>query len=204
MDLRVFAEAPEWVIASHNAGKISEIAELIAPFGLRAIGAEEAGIDEPEETEDSFSGNALLKARAGAAASGRVSLADDSGLAVAALGGAPGVYSARWAGSPRDFNAAMARVHEELEAEGARDRSARFVCVLALAHPDGATATFEGAVDGQIVWPPRGDQGFGYDPVFQPEGQTRTFAQMDAAEKRTMSHRARAFAKMTESVFGGS
>lgn len=202
MDLRVFAEAPEWVIASHNAGKIREIADLIAPFGLRAIGAHEAGLDEPEETEDSFSGNALLKARAGAATSGRVSLADDSGLAVTALGGAPGVYSARWAGSPRDFNAAMARVHEDLDAKGARDRSARFVCVLALSHPDGATATFEGAVDGQIVWPPRGDQGFGYDPVFQPDGHDRTFAQMDAAEKHALSHRARAFAAMTDAVFG--
>lgn len=204
MDLRVFAEAPEWVIASHNASKIKEIGELIAPFGLRAVGAEQAGIDEPEETEDSFSGNALLKARAGAAASGRVALADDSGLAVAALDGAPGIYSARWAGSPRDFSAAMRRVHDELDAKGATNRSARFVCVLALAHPGGATATFEGTVEGRIVWPPRGEGGFGYDPIFQPEGHDRTFAQISAAEKQTLSHRARAFAKMTRAVFGGS
>ena len=197
---QVFSTAPRWVIASHNAGKIKEIEDLVQPYGIAVSGAEEAGVPEPEETETSFAGNALLKARAAAQASGAVSLADDSGLSVDALGGAPGVYSARWAGSPRDFGRAMARVHEELA--DAEDRTARFVCVLALAAPDGTAATYEGEVEGEIVWPPRGRGGFGYDPVFVPKGETRTFAEMSAQEKRGLSHRARAFDALVAAVFG--
>jgi XTP/dITP diphosphohydrolase len=197
-----FRTAPRWVIASHNPGKIREIGDLLAPRGIAAAGAGELGVPEPEETEDSFSGNALLKARACAAATGEVSLADDSGLAVTALGGAPGIYSARWAGEPRDFGRAMQKVHDELQARGAQDRSARFVCALALAHPDGAEAVFEGTAEGVIVWPPRGDRGFGYDPVFQPLGRTETFAQIDPEQKHAMSHRADAFGKLIRAVFG--
>lgn len=198
----VFSSAPRWVIASHNAGKIKEIGELIAPHGLSVIGAGEAGLAEPEETENTFTGNARLKARAAANASGEVSLADDSGLSVTALDGQPGIYSARWAGPSGDFPAAMTRVEAELQARGARDRSARFVCVLALAHPDGRTRTFKGQVKGELIWPPRGEGGFGYDPIFSPEGRAQTFAEMDAQEKLAMSHRADAFAKLMKAVFG--
>jgi XTP/dITP diphosphohydrolase len=198
----VFRTTPRWIIASHNPGKIREIGELLTPRGIAAAGAGELGVPEPEETEDSFSGNALLKARACAAATGEVSLADDSGLAVTALNGAPGIHSARWAGEPRDFGRAMQRVHGELEAAAAQDRSARFVCALALAHPDGPEAVFEGAVDGVIVWPPRGDRGFGYDPVFQPLGRSETFAEIAPEEKHAMSHRADAFGKLIRGVFG--
>lgn len=198
----VFSTVTEWVIASHNKGKIKEIADLIAPYDVAAIGADAVGLPEPEETETTFAGNALLKARAGAKASGRVALADDSGLEVTALGGAPGIYSARWAGEPRDFHRAMERVHRELDEKAATDRSARFVCALALAHPDGTERVFEGAVSGEIVWPPRGDKGFGYDPVFQPDGHKITFAEMAPEAKHAMSHRADAFAQLVRAVFG--
>ena len=182
-----FATAHTWVVASHNAGKIKEISALIEPFGLTAIGAEEAGLPEPEETEDSFEGN--------------VALADDSGLVVEALDGAPGIYSARWAGEPRDFYRAMEKVEAELEKRGTTNRNARFVCALALVHPDGEEAVFVGTVDGALVWPPRGDRGFGYDPVFVPDGHTATFAEMEPAAKHAMSHRADAFSQLISAVF---
>jgi XTP/dITP diphosphohydrolase len=184
------------LVASHNAGKVREISELLRPLGVEAVSAASLGLAEPEETEATFKGNAELKARAAAAASGLPALADDSGLEVFALGGAPGVHSARWAGPGRDFKAAMARVWRELEAKGAADRSARFVCVLALAQPDGGVESFEGEARGIIVWPPRGDKGFGYDPIFMPEGCARTFGEMTPEEKLPLTHRARAFEKL--------
>lgn len=184
------------VVASHNAGKVREIGALLAPFGFDVVSAGELGLPEPEETEPTFVGNAVLKAKAAAEASGLEALADDSGLAVHALDGAPGIYSARWAGASKDFRAAMQRVWNELGERGASDLSARFICVLALAQPGGEIETFEGAVDGSLVWPPRGDQGFGYDPIFVPVGQTRTFGEMASEEKQPLTHRARAFEKL--------
>lgn len=189
-----------WVIASHNSGKVREIAALLAPLGIEAVSAAALGLPEPEETEPTFAGNAALKARAAAQASGLTALADDSGLEVAALGGDPGVYSARWAGPGKDFRTAMERVQRELEARGASDHSARFVCALALAEPDGAVEAFEGEARGNIVWPPRGEQGFGYDPMFLPEGQTRTFGEMSHDEKLPLTHRARAFEKLLRAL----
>lgn len=186
------------VVASHNAGKVREIGALLAPFGFDVVSAAALGLPEPEETEPTFVGNAVLKAKAAADASGLECLADDSGLEVTALDGAPGIYSARWAGANKDFRHAMQRVWDELGKRGASDLSARFICVLALAQPDGAVETFEGAVDGTLVWPPRGDKGFGYDPIFVPLGQTRTFGEMEAAEKQPLTHRARAFAKLAD------
>jgi XTP/dITP diphosphohydrolase len=188
------------VIASHNRGKVEEISELLAPFAVTALSATALGIPEPEETGDSFEANAALKARLAAEASGLPALADDSGLVVPALGGAPGIYSARWAGARKDFRDAMARVHREL---GARDRNARFVAVLALAWPDGDLALCSGEVAGTLVWPPRGERGFGYDPIFVPEGGTETFGEMDPAEKHKISHRACAFTKLVEACFRG-
>ena len=199
--MNVFSQASKWAIASHNKGKIREIAELIGPYGLAAEGADSLGLPEPEETENSFIGNALLKARAGAQASGLVALADDSGLEVAALDGAPGIYSARWAGEPRDFYAAMEKVHTELEARRASDMSARFVCALALAHPGGETRVYEGQVRGTLTFPPRGEKGFGYDPIFIPDGHAITFAEMEPAKKHAMSHRADAFRQLVADVF---
>ena len=185
-------EVKNWMLATHNAGKIKEIRLLLAPLGVKIRSAAEMSLPEPEETEATFTGNAALKARAACAATGLTALADDSGLAVTALDGAPGIYSARWAGEPRDFNKAMARVHRELEDRAATDFSATFICVLALAHPDGSIEYHEGRIEGQIVWPPRGAGGFGYDPIFVPKGENRTFAQMSMEEKKTMSHRGRA------------
>ena len=192
------------VVATHNAGKLSEIGELLRPFGLATVGAAALGLEEPEETGSTFRDNAMLKARAAASASGLIALADDSGLCVEALDGAPGVYSARWAGPTKDFGAAMARVERELEARGAPPPwRATFVSVLALAWPDGAVETFEGQVHGVLVFPPRGTAGFGYDPIFRPDGHDRTFGEMSAEEKHgiptdgslALSHRARAFQK---------
>ncbi len=183
------------VIASHNQGKIEEISALLAPFAIDAVAAGALGIPEPEEIGDSFEANAALKARAAAEASGLPALADDSGLVVPALNGAPGIYSARWAGPAKDFGAAMQRVHCEL---GDRDRSARFVAVLALAWPGGGLHLFRGEVSGGLVWPPRGERGFGYDPMFVPEGGSETFGEMEPAEKHKISHRARAFAKLVD------
>lgn len=188
------------VVASHNAGKVREIGALLGPLGVEAVSAGTLGLPEPEETETTFIGNAALKARAAADASGLPALADDSGLEVFGIGGDPGVYSARWAGPNKDFGFAMQRVHEELQKRGATDFSARFVCALALAEPGGAVEVFEGDVRGEIVWPPRGTQGFGYDPIFQPVGLDRTFGEMSHDEKLPMTHRARAFEKLLASL----
>ncbi len=183
------------VVASHNSGKVREINELLAPLGIEAVSAASLALPEPEETEPTFMGNAALKARAAANASGLPALADDSGLEVAALGGAPGIYSARWAGPEKNFRMAMEQVWRELQEKGGRDFTARFVCVLALAEPGGKAECFEGEARGRIVWPPRGEKGFGYDPIFVPEGHSRTFGEMSAEEKLPLTHRARAFEK---------
>ncbi|MBC7770647.1 MAG: RdgB/HAM1 family non-canonical purine NTP pyrophosphatase [Phycisphaerales bacterium] len=188
------------VVASHNSGKVREIAALLAPLGVEAVSAASLSLPEPEETETTFGGNAALKARAAADASGLPALADDSGLEVFALGGDPGVYSARWAGPEKDFAAAMKRVQDELAARQTQDFSARFVCALALAEPGGGCDVFEGEARGQIVWPPRGDKGFGYDPMFQPDGHTRTFGEMSHDEKLPLTHRARAFEKLLSAL----
>jgi XTP/dITP diphosphohydrolase len=197
------------VVATHNAGKLWEIRELMKPFCVDPVGAAELDLDEPEETGLTFRDNAVLKAKAAARASALVALADDSGLCVEALGGAPGIYSARWAGEPRDFAAAMARVEREVKALGAPPPwRASFISVMALAWPDGAVETFEGRVDGDLVFPPRGTAGFGYDPIFRPDGYTRTFGEMMAAEKNALpadgsaalSHRARAFQKLQRAM----
>lgn len=190
------------VVASHNPGKVREISELIAPWNLHAVSAGELNLPEPEETETTFVGNALLKARAAAKGSGLPALADDSGLCVEALGGDPGVYSARWAGPDKDFVRAMEEVHRRLQASPGASTAAWFVCVLAVAWPDGEEIAFEGRVDGNIVWPARGTRGFGYDPIFVPEGHQLTFGEMDPAAKHAMSHRARAFAKFVEACLG--
>jgi XTP/dITP diphosphohydrolase len=184
------------VIASHNRGKVREIADLLAPFGIEAVSAAELGLPEPDETGETFIENARLKAVAAADASGLIALADDSGLEVAALGGQPGIHSARWAEEARDFGAAMARVNHELKAAGAKDLRANFVCVLALARPHGSAEAFEGKVFGTIVWPPRGGRGFGYDPIFVPDGYDETFGEMEPELKDAISHRARAFEKL--------
>jgi XTP/dITP diphosphohydrolase len=182
------------VIASHNAGKLREIADLVAPFGIDAISAGSLGLPEPDETGTTFRANAELKALVAAEGADLPALADDSGLVVPTLGGAPGIHSARWAGPQRDFLRAMTRVEKELGAS--KDRSAFFLCALALAWPDGHCDSFEGRVDGSLVWPPRGARGFGYDPVFLPDGETLTFGEMAPAQKHAMSHRARAFSQL--------
>lgn len=187
------------VIASHNAGKVKEIAALLAPFSFDVISAAELGIVEPEETGSTFAQNAAQKAEHCRDASGMAALADDSGLEVMALGGAPGIYSARWAGAKKDFGHAMHRVENEIQQTaqgGETDRRANFICALALAVPGRQTQIFEGRIDGTLVWPMRGTRGFGYDPVFQPLGYDETFGQMDQNAKHAMSHRAKAFAKL--------
>jgi len=193
---------PTLVIATHNAGKLKELGDLFGASGPRLVSAAELGLPEPEETGDSFQSNARLKARAAAFIARLPALADDSGLAVDALGGAPGVFSARWAGEGRDFSAAMARVERELRAVGAPSPwSAHFLSALAFAWPDGSVEVYEGRVDGTLVFPPRGSLGFGYDPIFLPDGHDRTFGEMTREEKhglldgggRALSHRARAF-----------
>lgn len=186
----------EWlVIASHNSGKVTEIEALLAPYGIEAFGAGALGLPEPEETGSTFEENAELKARAAAEASGLPALADDSGLVVPALDGAPGIYSARWAGPMKDFRIAMERVQRELDA---KDRSAYFVAVLALAWPDGEIASFRGEAHGRLTWPARGERGFGYDPIFIPEGYAETFGEIDPELKHRISHRARAFEKLVK------
>ncbi len=190
------------VIATHNPGKLREIAELIEPFGIDVVSASKLGLPEPEETGATFAENAALKAHAAAAGSGHPALADDSGLAVAALEGAPGIHSARWAGPNKDFAAAMARVERELEMAGVENRRAAFVCALCLAYPDGRERAFEGRIEGRLTWPPRGDRGFGYDPMFLAEGYEITFGEMEPAEKHKISHRARAFARLVRETFG--
>ncbi|HLI64934.1 MAG TPA: non-canonical purine NTP pyrophosphatase [Caulobacteraceae bacterium] len=183
------------VVATHNPGKARELVDLLGG-GFSVVSAGELGLPEPEETETSFAGNALLKARAAADASGQIALADDSGLSVTALDGAPGIYSARWAGPTKDFALAMAKVEERLEAAGADDRSAWFTCALALAWPLGAVVVVEGRVDGRLRFPPRGDKGFGYDPIFVPDGAAQSFGEMDWSEHLARGHRALAFAKL--------
>ncbi|KZD12907.1 RdgB/HAM1 family non-canonical purine NTP pyrophosphatase [Oceanibaculum pacificum] len=189
------------VIASHNPGKVREIGELLTPFAVAVVSAGDLGISEPEETGLTFLANAELKARHSAEAAGLPALADDSGLAVAALNGDPGIYSARWAGPSKDFQMAMHKVEDGLS--GKTDRSASFICALALAWPDGHVETFEGTVDGTLVWPPRGEKGFGYDAMFQPAGQSLTYGEIEPADKHATSHRAAAFAKLVDRCFKG-
>jgi XTP/dITP diphosphohydrolase len=186
-------------IATHNPGKLAEIADLLRPYDVTTIGAATLGLAEPEETGATFEDNARLKAVAAARASGLPALADDSGLVVAALDGAPGIYSARWAGPRKDFAAAMQRVERELA--GRSDRRATFVAVLALAWPDGHVEIFRGEVHGTLVFPPRGTRGFGYDPIFVPQDGIQTFGEMEPAAKHAISHRARAFAKLVAACF---
>jgi XTP/dITP diphosphohydrolase len=195
---RKFRE-PRLVIASHNQGKIREIAGLLEPYPVAVVSAADLRLAEPEETGTTFLANSQLKAGAAAAAAGLPALADDSGLVVDALGGRPGIHSARWAGTARDFGAAMTRVWRELP-PGA-DRAAHFISALALCWPDGHCELFEGRVDGTVVWPPRGDRGFGYDPMFVPDGRDLTFGEMDPAAKDAISHRADAFRKLVAACF---
>ena len=198
------------VIATHNAGKLKEIGALLAPYGVQCISAGALGLPEPAETGKTFAENALIKARAAAQASGLPALSDDSGLCVNAFGGRPGVYTADWAerqwfeGKPgRDWYMAMGKIEGLLAELGpGADRSGHFACVLALAWPDGSSAVYEGRVAGTLTWPPRGTMGFGYDPVFVPPGETRTFAEHDPEEKHRISHRADAFAKLVAAQFG--
>ncbi len=189
------------VVATHNPGKLKEIAELIVPYGLAAVSAGDLSLPEPDETETTFAGNARLKAVAAARAANLPALADDSGLEVEALGGAPGVYSARWAGPSKDFGRAMHRVADEVAADGrwgSAGPRANFTCALSLALPNGDEHIFEGKIFGRLVWPPRGTQGFGYDPMFLADGETLTFGEMEPARKHAISHRARAFAQFVE------
>ena len=198
----------ELVIATHNPGKLAELRELLAPFGIKAASAGELGLAEPEETGTSFRENAHIKAAAAAAAAQRPAFADDSGLVVEALGGAPGIHSARWAGETKDFAVAMRRIEDGLAARGAvapQERRAHFVCALCVAWPDHHVEEFEGRIDGALVWPPRGTAGFGYDPIFLPDGHARTFGEMTSDEKHGLppsgpglSHRARAFRQLAE------
>jgi len=207
---RVFRQ-PRLVVASHNAGKVREIGDLIRPLGIEAVAAADLGLPEPDETEETFEGNARLKAHAAATATGLPALADDSGLTVAALGGAPGIYSARWAETPetqksggRDFGHAMQTVWRKLEAAGApQPRRAAFVCALTLAWPDGHDETFLGTCEGRLVWPPRGDNGFGYDPIFVAQGHDITFGEMAPQRKHAISHRADAFRQLVDACFTG-
>lgn len=197
------------VVASHNEGKVREIRDLLRPYGLETVSAAELNLPEPEETEVTFSGNARLKAVAAAKASGLPALSDDSGLAVNGLNGDPGIYAARWAeipkvekdiyGQRRDFDMAMWHVNDRLGETG--DRRARFICALCLAWPDGETSVYEGTVEGEMIWPPRGAKGFGYDPMFQQIGETKTFAEIEPAVKHAVSHRADAFAKFLADQF---
>jgi XTP/dITP diphosphohydrolase len=189
------------VAASHNAGKVRELGELFAPFGITCVSAGSLDLPEPAETGETFEANALLKARAAAAASKLIAIADDSGLEVDALGGQPGIHSARWGGPERDFAKAMARVHAELEATGGAYTRANFTCALALATPAGEDAVFTGKVFGSIIWPPRGDRGFGYDPIFVPDGHHETFGEMDPELKNALSHRMRAFELLMDATY---
>ncbi len=189
------------VLATHNPGKVREIAALLGPYGMDVVAAGDLGLPEPDETGTTFAANAELKARAAADASGLPALADDSGLCVASLNGAPGIYSARWAGQAKDFAAAMQRVHDEMPAG---HDAAHFVCALTLAWPDGHRETYEGRLDGTLVWPPRGTRGFGYDPMFVADGMTATFGEIDPDLKHSISHRARAFALLVAACLGGA
>jgi len=187
------------VVASHNEGKVREIKALLGPHGIHPISAGSLGLPEPEETGLTFAANAQIKALASAKGSGHAALADDSGLCVDALEGAPGIYSARWAGPTKDFRIAMNRIHDELRHKGLSTSAAKFVCALSLALPSGEMQTFEGEVHGHLAFPPRGDHGFGYDPIFIADGMEQTFAEIDPARKHAMSHRAKAFVKLLHS-----
>ncbi|MBY0224210.1 MAG: RdgB/HAM1 family non-canonical purine NTP pyrophosphatase [Hyphomicrobium sp.] len=203
--MRTLKRGTKLVVASHNKGKVWEINQLIAPYGLEAISASALDLEEPEETELTFEGNAKLKATAAAKGAHLPALADDSGLEVDCLGGAPGIYSARWAGPQKDFGLAMEKVAHEITARHgwvAPGPRANFVSVLCLAWPDGEVATFEGKVFGRLVWPPRGGNGFGYDPMFAPDGHDTTFGEMEPADKYAISHRTRAFDAFRKSVLG--
>ncbi|GAA3858464.1 RdgB/HAM1 family non-canonical purine NTP pyrophosphatase [Celeribacter arenosi] len=194
------------VLASHNKGKLREIALLVEPFGIEVVSAGDLNLEEPEETESTFAGNARIKAHFAATASGLPALSDDSGIMVDALDGAPGVFTADWAETPngRDFPMAMEKVWTLLEERGAPEpRTARFCCTLCLAWPDGHDEIFEGTVSGRLVWPMRGDLGFGFDPIFLPDGKSETFGEMDPAKKHAMSHRADAFTKLVSGCFDG-
>ncbi len=193
------------VIATHNAGKLREMRELLAPYGIEAVSAGELGLIEPDETGTTFRANARIKAGAAARTAKLPAFADDSGIVVEALDGAPGIYSARWAGESKDFTAAMQKIEDLLQEKNTTDRRAHFISALCVAWPDGHLEEFEGRVDGTLVWPPRGTAGFGCDPVFLPEGHNRTFGEMDADEKhglppkgKGLSHRARAFVKLAD------
>ena len=188
------ARHSQLVIATHNAGKLREIGDLLAPYGISVVSAGALGLAEPEETGETFIANAELKARAAALASGLPALADDSGLCVEALDGAPGIYSARWAGPSKDFAVAMAKINTLIGPNP--NRRGCFVAALALAWPSGAVTSVEGRLDGHLVWPPRGENGFGYDPIFQPDGEALTCGEMPAAHKHAISHRARAFVQL--------
>lgn len=190
------------VIASHNEGKVREIRELLAPEGVEVISAAELNLPEPEENGADFAANARIKSESAAKLSGRYALSDDSGLCIPALGSAPGIYSARWAGKDKNFAAAMQKIHDELKVRHIEPNGqpAYFICVLALTSPEGKTQIFEGRVDGTLVFPARGKKGFGYDPIFVPQGYEETFGEMDAERKHSMSHRARAFASFMERV----
>ena len=196
--MRRLSSLDRLVIATHNAGKLREFRTLLGARVGTIVSAGELGLPEPEETGTTFTENALLKARAAAQAAGSVALADDSGLCVTALGGDPGIYSARWAGPDKDFPAAMRRIHDALGLT--MDRSASFICVLALVWPDGATETLEGRVDGTLIWPPRGTYGHGYDPMFVPQGEPRSFAEMTEDEKNALSHRGKALKLLLEQL----
>jgi XTP/dITP diphosphohydrolase len=206
--MRKLSRGTRLVVASHNPGKVREILELVAPYGLSVASAAELNLPEPEETGATFTANARLKAEAAALGSGLPALADDSGIEVHALQGAPGIYSARWAGPTKDFAIAMRRVYDELRSQGGWSAepgpAANFIAVLCLAWPDGETAVFEGRVDGHLVWPPRGAKGFGYDPMFVPEGHALTFGEMEPDAKHAISHRASAFAKFARACLGGA
>jgi XTP/dITP diphosphohydrolase len=192
------------VAATHNAGKLREIDDLLRPFRVNCVSAASLGLPEPAETGQTFEANAELKALAAARGSGLIALADDSGLAVDALSGDPGILSARWAGPNKDFNAAMEKVEKYLRMHGAAtpaERTAQFVCALSLAWPDGHVDTFIGEVHGTLIWPPRGSKGFGYDPMFLPDGRSQTFGEMEPDEKHAISHRADAFRKLVDACF---
>jgi len=198
------------IIASHNAGKVREIADLVQPFGVSVQSASDLNLVEPDETGSTFIENALIKAHAASSVAGLPALSDDSGLAVDLLDGAPGIYSARLAGPTRDFDLAMDRLRDQVVDAGGNPEpsadkdspTAKFICALALAWPDGQAQTFVGEVSGALVWPPRGERGFGYDPIFQPTGHTETFGEMDPTQKHQMSHRADAFRKLVAALFG--
>ncbi len=200
MQTRLFTEG-RIVVATHNPGKLREIRALLVDKGIEVLSAVDLGLKEPRETEDSFTGNALLKARTASKTSGLVALADDSGLVVDALGGEPGVYSARWAGPDKDFSIAMQKIEDRLSENISPNRRAHFICSLSLVWPDDFDVTVEGRVNGHLIWPPRGDRGFGYDPIFVADGYDITFGEMDPSQKHSISHRADAFNQLMRACF---